>query len=96
MLNIRVICIDDSNKPSEVNEKDWIKKGNKYTVIKLVRILNKRQYGGQGVKLLEKPINTDKYKYFKIERFKPLDEDEKLLDLIEQELTVEDLEIVEN
>ncbi|RTK92547.1 MAG: hypothetical protein EKK61_03875 [Rickettsiales bacterium] len=92
MLNIRVMCIDDSNKPKEVPDKDWIKKGDKYTVIKLVRILNKRQLNGNGVKLLEKVIDTPNYKFYKLERFKLLDEDELLLDKIEQEVTVGDVE----
>ena len=31
----KVICIDDSAKPNEVSSKNWIKKGEKYTVVKM-------------------------------------------------------------
>jgi hypothetical protein len=31
----KVICIDDSAKPNEISSKHWIKKGEKYTVLKM-------------------------------------------------------------
>ncbi len=31
----KVICIDDSMKPNDVSSKNWIKKGEKYTVVKM-------------------------------------------------------------
>ena len=31
----KVICIDDSMKPNEISSKHWIKKGDKYTVVKM-------------------------------------------------------------
>ena len=31
----KVICINDSAKPNEISSKHWIKKGEKYTVVKM-------------------------------------------------------------
>ena len=31
----KVICIDDSAKPNEISSKHWIKKGEKYTIVKM-------------------------------------------------------------
>ena len=31
----KVICIDDSAKPNDISSKHWIKKGEKYTVVKM-------------------------------------------------------------
>lgn len=41
----QVVCIDDSNKPNDISSKHWVKKGNKYTPIKLVTCkLDRKQY----------------------------------------------------
>ena len=34
MIN-KVICTDDSHKPNDISNKHWIKKGEKYTVVKM-------------------------------------------------------------
>ena len=34
MIN-RIICIDDSNKPNDITNKNWVVKNNKYTVVKM-------------------------------------------------------------
>ena len=31
----KVICIDDSHKPNDISSNHWIKKGEKYTVVKM-------------------------------------------------------------
>jgi hypothetical protein len=31
----KVICIDDSMRPNEISIKNWVKKGEKYTVVKM-------------------------------------------------------------
>lgn len=32
---MKVICIDDSFRPNEISSTQWIKKGEKYTVVKM-------------------------------------------------------------
>lgn len=92
----RVICINDSQRPKEIPIESWVKFGDKYTVDKLYRILHPKQYGSQGISLKELPIDFPPYKFFGIHRFKPLDSDELLLDILEREMVEEDiLECVE-
>ena len=31
----KVICIDDSAKPNDISNKNWVKKNEKYTVVKM-------------------------------------------------------------
>lgn len=31
----KVICIDNSNKPNDISSKHWVKKGEKYTIVKM-------------------------------------------------------------
>lgn len=32
---MKVICVDDSHKPNEISSKHWVKKGERYTVVKM-------------------------------------------------------------
>ncbi|MCU0354230.1 MAG: hypothetical protein MUD08_10915 [Cytophagales bacterium] len=34
---MKVICIDDTHKPNEVQQKNWVKKGKEYTALRLYR-----------------------------------------------------------
>ena len=34
------ICIDDSNKPIEIPSEKWLKKGQRYTVLKVVNSMD--------------------------------------------------------
>lgn len=66
---MKVICINDSNRPSKIAEKHWIKKGQTYTVIKVVRLaLQENKLG-----LVLKEIKLDKscfpYEFFDSDRF---------------------------
>ena len=41
----KVICIDATNKPNEISQLCWLKKGEEYTIVKLcVNALSKDQY----------------------------------------------------
>ena len=35
---MRVVCINDSNRPSGIPENQWIKKGKVYTVVRAVKM----------------------------------------------------------
>lgn len=65
-----VVCLDDSAKPAEVPENQWIKKGALYTVIKVVKCLG--QGGIMAFELEEVKIDAALYKYFAASRFAPL------------------------
>lgn len=69
---MKVICIDDKNRPDGIPSTRWIKKGNVYTVIEVAKL--PMQGGMLGFKLEE--INIDDcfpYQYFDSNRFIPLD-----------------------
>jgi len=65
-INIRVKCIDDTNRPEGIPTHLWLTKDSEYTAIKLMKGIN----GLQGFKLLE--LNIDScfpYQFFDIKRF---------------------------
>ena len=67
-MYFNVICIDDSDRPNEIPLTKWVKKGEIYTVTKIV-FLN-MQPGMVGFKLAE--LNIDEYfpyQYFAQNRF---------------------------
>ena len=65
-----VVCINDADKPDQISVEQWIKKGEKYTVIKAVKLKigNKLAFS-----LEEKPLSEDNfpYEYWNAERFVP-------------------------
>jgi hypothetical protein len=67
---MHVICINDVGKPAQISAEEWIKKGDKYTVIKAVKLKigNKLAFS-----LAEKPLseNNFPYEYWDAERFVP-------------------------
>ena len=68
---MKVICLDDSNRPNEIPITRWIKKGKCYNIHKVTRLLTQNVLG---VKLKE--INNDDlmpWSYFLASRFIPVD-----------------------
>ena len=71
---MKMVCIDSSNKPVKVPVEQWIKEGEVYTVIKVVRMgLQDNKYG---VLLKEVQMSADcfPYEYYDADRFIPLEE----------------------
>ena len=84
---MNVTCIDDKNRPNEVPSTRWIKKGNKYTIIKVAYMT---QQGIYGCKLEE--INNDDlypYSYFALSRFAVTEEE------VEEAIEKKELELEE-
>ena len=70
---MKMVCIDSSNKPAKVPVEQWIKEGETYTVIKIVKMgLQDKKYG---VLLKEVQMSADcfPYEYYDADRFIPLD-----------------------
>lgn len=67
---MHVVCINDADRPDQISEKEWIKAGEKYTVIKAVKLKigNKLAFS-----LEEKPLSEYNfpYGYWDAERFVP-------------------------
>jgi hypothetical protein len=87
---MKVVCINDSNRPLDIPIEKWVKKDEEYTVVRFVRMV--AQGGKMGVELEEIDL-TDcfPYEFFSADRFAILD---KEFDESEQEvLEEEELEI---
>jgi len=79
---VECICIDDSNKPVEIPDNKWVKKGCKYNIIYTVTVLPQKKIG-----VLLSEIELDDscapYEYFLSNRFAIGKENiEKLIQLI--------------
>jgi hypothetical protein len=91
---MKAICIDSSNKPAKVPLEQWIKQGETYTIIKIVKMgLQDNKYG---VLLKEVQMSADcfPYEYYDADRFIPLDE--RVLNMKEEreEVLEADLELI--
>lgn len=70
---MKAICIDSSRKPAKIPIEQWIKEGETYTIIKIVKM--GLQDGRYGVLLKEVQMSADcfPYEYYDADRFLPLD-----------------------
>jgi len=93
-MSIKAMCIDDTNKPKEIPENYWVKKGSLYTIIDIRQIL--RQNHILGVELDEidlMKLENCEYKYFRLSRFAiNIDDLPKLKELIEQSRELAELD----
>jgi len=87
---IPCICIDDNNRPKEIPESDWVKKGDTYHITFISLQVNQIKNGilVNGCDIYEKPLSIEKhnpYESFRLSRFAVTSENlEKLIELIEQ------------
>jgi hypothetical protein len=91
---MKAICIDSSNKPAKVPIEQWVKKGETYTIIKIVKM--GLQDGRYGVLLKEVQMSADcfPYEYYDAERFIPLDTRILQLEEEKEEVLEADLELI--
>ena len=91
---MKAICIDSSNKPAKVPIEQWVKEGETYTIIKLVKM--GLQDGRYGVLLKEVQMSADcfPYEYYDAERFIPLDTRIHQLEEEKEEVLEADLELI--
>ena len=91
---MKAICIDSSNKPAKVPIEQWVKEGETYTIIKIVKMgLQDVRYG---VLLKEVQMSADcfPYEYYDAERFIPLDTRIHQLEEEKEEVLEADLELI--
>jgi len=85
---MKVMCIDDSNKPDKVPTNQWIKKGNVYTVVRAVKM--GIQANTLGFDLEEVNLTgCFPYEYYDAKRFLPEDmvkQEDVAVEIIEEEL----------
>ena len=86
---MKVICIDDRNRPNDIPTSKWVKKGKEYTIIKVDKIL--MQGGILGCQLEEIDLSDCfPYNYFSLNRFAPAEPDNKASEIKEKELELEE------
>ena len=90
---IKVICVDASNKPSDIDKEDWIVQGEEYTIEK---IYNNILHNQKSLELKEVKIKNKKYSGYHIRRFTSAESfGETLANKIEKEITIGELEYIE-
>lgn len=70
-MSISAICINNKNKPKEIAEKFWIKKGQQYTIEYIYRSLNPNSFDELMVELKEVKMDNSclPYQYYSLKRF---------------------------
>ena len=85
---MRVVCVNDSNKPNKIPTNQWIKKGNVYTVVRAVKM--GIQANTLGFDLEEVNLTgCFPYEYYDAKRFLPEDmvkQEDVAVEIIEEEL----------
>jgi len=68
-----VICVNDSNKPNKIPLEQWIKKGEQYTVTRLIHLAITP--GKMGVLLKEVQLDAScfPYEFYDADRFAPIE-----------------------
>ena len=80
---IKCVCIEDSNKPLEIPNTSWVKKGKVYTVIAVYKLVQPGALMGVLLKEIDLTTVNDVYECFRISRFGFVEDDlPKLLQLM--------------
>lgn len=83
---LKLICLNDSHKPEDISSNNWIKKGEIYT---LVKVIKSKLSGDLAAVLEEISPNNPLYNGYNIKRFVPVvpveDLEKELQELIELE-----------
>ena len=69
MSDIKVICINDKDKPAEIPQEKWIKKGEMYTVIHISVHLNQNRIQGATLAEITLDESCAPYEAFRLNRF---------------------------
>ena len=90
---MKIVCINDSDRPSRIPEEYWVKKGQKYTILKAVRMSIQNGKIGFVLEEIDLPKACFPYEAFSAERFVPeslYDEEERYEKIkMDEELTIE-------
>jgi len=70
---MKVICINSDNKPVKIPLEQWIKKGEEYTITRLIHLAITP--GKMGVLLKEVQLSSScfPYEYYDADRFAPIE-----------------------
>ena len=83
-LPMKIMCINDSQKPKEIPQHKWVEKGTVYTLVGVQQLLSSNSLGFElaEIKLDE---SCFPYFYFNPNRFIPIDNElDNLMDEVEE------------
>lgn len=85
---MRVVCINDSKRPSDIPVEKWVEKGKEYTVINIVRMVAQGNILGF---ILQEIDLSDCFPYecFAASRFAPIEPKKEAKEEVVEELEVE-------
>ena len=87
IAKMEALCTDDTGKPNEIQQKNWIRKGQTYTVVKLYT----NPLSGEHYFALEEVQPDSPYGGYKVERFSfDINDLTKLLEGKKEEITEEE------
>ena len=92
-MKVRVICLNDSNRPKEIKPSLWIKKDQEYHI---THIFYHVSQGLQGVELYEVQLDESctPYESFALNRFGiPQEELEKFMEMLKNCTNLNDIDI---
>lgn len=92
-MGVKTICINDKNRPQEIQPQKWVKKDQEYNI---THIYYHYQQGVQGAELAEIELTDENFPYqsFALNRFAFTKENlEKLAELIKNCTELNDIEV---
>jgi hypothetical protein len=91
---MRAVCIDSSNKPSKVPESEWVKEGEIYTIIRIVRMGFQDNVFGVLLKEVQLSSKSFPYELYDMSRFLPIDLLTEVYSEKEETVKEADLELI--
>ena len=92
-MNIKVICINASKKPSKIPQHEWIEEGVIYTVIEVTKMGIQAGKFGYHLKEISLSKESFPYEYYSADRFgvlvdQSLKNETEVEELLEEELSI--------
>ena len=87
---LRVICIDNSNKPKRISPIEWLEEGRIYTIVEIAKMNLQNNKLGYRLKEVQLSEQSFPYEYYNAERFIQV---ETLIQVAEEQISA-DLELV--
>jgi hypothetical protein len=91
---MKVICIDAGNKPKKIPFEEWIKEGEVYTIVEVVKMGLKPGTFGLRLKEVSLSEKSFPYEYYDASRFIPVESIKSQKEEVKEEVKEADLDLV--
>lgn len=91
---LRVICIDNSNKPKRISPIEWLEEGRIYTIVEIAKMNLQNNKLGYRLKEVQLSEQSFPYEYYNAERFLPIEALVQVAEELKSEEVPADLELV--